>query len=164
MFPRPLMPASFVSVQAVLPPKSQGDIGLDGNPLGPPVLAGVRRHWPGSAVPPSGLEKQRQWGCRWPGQEGPCPVREQLWCVKKGKLKLILCKLKHLEKTASSEWRGAMESSVYLQLLFPMGGWEESWGHCPKGGLQPCPVPSTCSLCSVLGVEECECAISSPIF
>lgn len=33
MFPRPL-PASFVSVQAVLPPKKgEGDIGLDGTPL-----------------------------------------------------------------------------------------------------------------------------------
>lgn len=88
MFPRPLLPASFVSVQAVLPPKSQGDIGLDGNPLGPP--AGVRRHWLGSAVPPSGLEKQRQWAAG--GQ-----VREQLWCVK-GKLKLVVCKLKHRER------------------------------------------------------------------
>lgn len=82
MFPRPLLPASLVSVQAVLPPKSQGDIGLDGNPLGPP--AGVRRHWLGSAVPPSGLEKQRQWAAG--GQVKRDPVREQLWCVK-GKLK-----------------------------------------------------------------------------
>lgn len=82
MFPRPLLPASFVSVQAVLPPKSQGYIGLDGNPLGPP--AGVRRHWLGSAVPPSGLEKQRQWAAG--GQVKRDPVREQLWCVK-GKLK-----------------------------------------------------------------------------
>lgn len=93
MFPRPLLPASFVLVQAVLPPKSQGDIGLDGNPLGPP--AGVRRHWPGSAVPPSGLEKQRQWAAG--GQVKRDPVREQLWCVK-GKLKLVVCKLKHRER------------------------------------------------------------------
>lgn len=64
------MPASSVPVQAVLPPKSQGDIGLDGNPFGPPALAGVRRHWLSSAT---------QWpreaeavGCRWTGQEGPC--------------------------------------------------------------------------------------------
>lgn len=86
------MPASSVPVQAVLPPKSQGDIGLDGNPLGPPALAGVRRHWLGSAVPPSGLEKQRQWAAG--GQVRRDPVRVQLWYVK-GKLKLILCKQKH---------------------------------------------------------------------
>lgn len=75
-------------------------------------------------MPPSGLEKQTQWAAG--GQVRRDLVREQLWCVKKGKLKLILCKLKHVEKTASSEWRGAMESSVYLQLLFLMEGWEES--------------------------------------
>lgn len=72
------MPASFVSVQAVLPPKSQGDIGLDGNPLGPPAPAGVRRHWPGSAVPPSGLEKQRQWAAG--GQVRRDPVRSESSC------------------------------------------------------------------------------------
>lgn len=52
--------------------------------MGPPALVGVRRDGPGSAVPPSGLEKQRQWAAG--GQVRRGPVRAQLWCVK-GKLK-----------------------------------------------------------------------------
>lgn len=130
------MPASSVPVQAVLPPKSQGDIGLDGNPFGTscPGWGQETLAWLSSAI--QRPRKAEAVGCRWPGQEGPCRV--QLWCVK-GKLKLILCKLKDRERKASSEWRGAMESSTYLQLLFLMEGWEESWGHCPKGGLRPCP-------------------------
>lgn len=50
------------------------------------------------------------------------------------------------EKTESGEWRKAMGFSVYLQLFFLMGGWEKSWGHCPEGGLQPCPALAICSL------------------
>lgn len=116
MFPRPLIPASFVSVQAVLPPKKgEGDVGLDGTPLGPPALVGVRRDGPGSAVPPSGLEKAEAVGCRWPGQEGPC---QRAAVVCEGQTEA------QGEKIASSEWKEAMGSSVYLQLLFLVGGWQ----------------------------------------
>lgn len=47
-------------------------------------------------MPPSGLEKQRQWAAG--GQVRRGPAREQLWCVVKGELKLVLCKLKHRER------------------------------------------------------------------
>lgn len=41
------------------------------------------------------------------------------------------------------------ESSTYLQLFFLTEGWEESWGHCSKGGPQPCPALPICFLYSV---------------
>lgn len=78
-------PASSVSVQAVLPPKKgQGDVGLGGTPLGPPAPVGVRRDGPGSAVPPSGLEKQRQWAA---GGQVRRACQRAAVAVREGKLK-----------------------------------------------------------------------------
>lgn len=150
MFPRPLIPASSVSVQAVLPPKKgQGDVGLGGTPLGPPAPVGVRRDGPGSAVPPSGLEKQRQWAAG--GQVRRACQRAAVWWggCEGGQTEA------QGEKTASSERREAMGSSVYLQWLFLMEGGRRAGVTVPREASSPGPprpsAPSTESVSSVEG-------------
>lgn len=67
---------------------------------------------PGSAVPPSGLEKWRQWAAV-TRSGGPCQ-RAAVVCEGQNEAEG--------EKIESGEWRKAMGFSVYLQLLFLMEG------------------------------------------
>lgn len=143
MFPQHLYSCQF-SFQAVLPPKDQRDVGLDGNwffrilvPAGdqlrepPTSLTRAREPGPGSAVPPSGW-KQRQRGMQG-CQAGRGPARRGQQSCAKGKLRLVLCKLKYRDQDSKGGvQRSYEESSVYLQFIFLMGGrvGSKAGGNC----------------------------------